>query len=145
MQVSVGHSNIPISENAGLEAVRQAVAGAGRAEPCDMIMLFCTARHDQKVLRTTIARVVGEDTPIYGGAAVGVITNEYYGYQTTMAIRQLSRADAKTVPIIAMTANAYREDVNHAIESGMNGHLSKPVDIDAVKKLLYDRLYNEIE
>jgi len=39
-----------------------------------------------------------------------------------------------------MTANAYREDVERALEAGMNGHLAKPIDIDAVRGLLYDKL-----
>jgi len=62
------------------------------------------------------------------------------GYQTTEAIRKLSRNDAKSVPIIAMTANAYREDIEKARESGMDGHLAKPIDIDAVMQLLHDKL-----
>ena len=65
------------------------------------------------------------------------------GYQATEAIRKLPRSDAKKVPIIAMTANAYREDVERALETGMNGHLTKPIDIDAIKELLYDKLHEE--
>ena len=80
MQVSVGYSNIPISEAAGLEAVRHAESNTDRAMPCDMVMLFCTARHDQDVLRAAIAKITGQNTPIYGGGAVGVITNDYFGY-----------------------------------------------------------------
>jgi signal transduction histidine kinase/DNA-binding response OmpR family regulator len=58
------------------------------------------------------------------------------GYETTRRIRELARADAKTVAVIALTAAAYKEDVEDAMRSGMNGHLSKPVDIDAVLELL---------
>ena len=58
------------------------------------------------------------------------------GYEATRAIRALDRSDAKSVPIIAMTANAYREDIEHAIDSGMNDHLAKPVDIDTLKRTL---------
>jgi len=54
------------------------------------------------------------------------------GYEATSRIRAEKRADAKTVPIIAMTANAYKEDVDRAIEAGMNAHLSKPIDIEKV-------------
>ncbi|MDR2528936.1 MAG: response regulator [Synergistaceae bacterium] len=53
------------------------------------------------------------------------------GYQATTAIRALSRKDAAVVPIVAMTANALQEDVEQAFAHGMNGHLAKPVDIDA--------------
>jgi CheY-like chemotaxis protein len=44
------------------------------------------------------------------------------------------------IPIIAMTANAYREDINRALESGMNGHLAKPIDLEAVARLLREKL-----
>lgn len=58
------------------------------------------------------------------------------GYEATVKIRELSREDAGLVPIIAMTANVYKEDVDRAMESGMNGHLAKPVDVEALMKYL---------
>jgi CheY-like chemotaxis protein len=58
------------------------------------------------------------------------------GYEATAAIRLLPRGDAESIPILAMTANAYREDIERALEAGMNGHLAKPVDIEEVKKAL---------
>ncbi|MDR0863167.1 MAG: response regulator, partial [Oscillospiraceae bacterium] len=54
------------------------------------------------------------------------------GYEATAAIRALPREDAKTTPVLAMTANAYKEDIDRALASGMNGHLSKPINIDDV-------------
>ena len=54
------------------------------------------------------------------------------GYEATRGIRALDRPDAAGVPIIAMTANAYREDIENAHDAGMNGHLSKPIDIEDV-------------
>ncbi len=54
----------------------------------------------------------------------------------TQEIRKLNRPDAKTIPIIALTANAFEEDVKECLEVGMNAHLSKPVDIDLLKKTL---------
>ena len=51
------------------------------------------------------------------------------GYDATRAIRQMSRADSKTVPIIAMTANAFDEDKHNVLEAGMNDHIAKPLDI----------------
>lgn len=54
------------------------------------------------------------------------------GYEATKEIRALKHADAKSVPIIAMTANVYKEDIDDAINSGMNGHLPKPVTIKAL-------------
>ena len=62
------------------------------------------------------------------------------GYEAAGLIRKMDRTDAKTVPIVAMTANAYKEDIERAFASGMNGHLSKPIDIDAVKRILQESL-----
>jgi CheY-like chemotaxis protein/nitrogen-specific signal transduction histidine kinase len=65
------------------------------------------------------------------------------GYEATRQIRQLKRPDAKTIPIVAMTADAYKEDIDKALASGMNGHLAKPIDISAVMKMLMEKLiYN---
>lgn len=50
------------------------------------------------------------------------------GLEATMAIRQMSRSDAKRVPIIAMTANAYDEDMRQSLDAGMNAHLAKPIE-----------------
>lgn len=54
---------------------------------------------------------------------------EMNGLEATAALRSLERADAKTVPIIAMTANAFREDEKAAMEAGMTGFVSKPIDV----------------
>ena len=50
------------------------------------------------------------------------------GLEATEAIRSLNRADAKKIPIIAMTANAFDEDVQLSLQVGMNAHLTKPVE-----------------
>ena len=58
------------------------------------------------------------------------------GLTATRKIRALKRQDAKTIPIIAMTANAFREDAKRCMEAGMNAHLSKPIVIDEVIKTI---------
>lgn len=68
------------------------------------------------------------------------------GYTATRKIRELERSDAKTVPIIAMTANAFQEDAEKCIAVGMNAHLAKPLDIEKVKKTICEHtieLYNK--
>ena len=55
------------------------------------------------------------------------------GYTATRKIRSSERSDAKTIPIIAMTANAFQEDAEKCIAVGMNAHLAKPLDIEKVK------------
>ncbi len=58
------------------------------------------------------------------------------GYGASRAIRSLDRADAGQIPIVAMTANAFADDVIAAREAGMNGHVAKPVDMSRVKATL---------
>ena len=58
------------------------------------------------------------------------------GYEATRQIRSCSHPDAGHIPIVAMTANAFAEDVRSALDAGMNGHLAKPIDMNAMKSLL---------
>ena len=62
------------------------------------------------------------------------------GLAATREIRKLSRPDAATIPIIALTANAFEEDVRQCLQAGMNAHLSKPVDIELLKAKLSELL-----
>lgn len=58
------------------------------------------------------------------------------GYDATRAIRTLARDDARDIPIIAMTANAFAEDEKDALNAGMNMHLTKPIDVELLKQVL---------
>jgi signal transduction histidine kinase/CheY-like chemotaxis protein len=58
------------------------------------------------------------------------------GYDATRAIRKCGHPAAKTIPIIAMTANAYREDVEKAMDAGMNAHIAKPIDTNLLMEAL---------
>ena len=58
------------------------------------------------------------------------------GYEATKAIRRSSHELAKTVPIIAMTANAFSEDIQHSLAAGMNAHVSKPVEMKVLEKTI---------
>jgi signal transduction histidine kinase/ActR/RegA family two-component response regulator len=58
------------------------------------------------------------------------------GYTAAQTIRALQHPDAKTLPIIAITANAFKEDVEHVLSAGMNGHISKPIDFKVVVRTL---------
>jgi CheY-like chemotaxis protein len=63
------------------------------------------------------------------------------GFEATRRIRGLDVPNAKTIPIIAMTANVFKEDVEKCFEAGMNGHIGKPIDYDDVVKVLQKFLY----
>ena len=58
------------------------------------------------------------------------------GYEATKAIRRSSHELAKTIPIIAMTANAFSEDIQHSLAAGMNAHVSKPVEMKVLEKTI---------
>ncbi len=64
------------------------------------------------------------------------------GYESTRQIRACEHPEAKTIPIVAMTANTFAEDVRNAFDAGMNGHLAKPIDMDAMRELV-GRLINK--
>ena len=62
------------------------------------------------------------------------------GLTATKEIRRLEREDCKTIPIVAMSANAFEEDVKKSLASGMNAHLSKPLDFQKLEEMLADML-----
>jgi CheY-like chemotaxis protein len=58
------------------------------------------------------------------------------GYEATKAIRGSGREDLEKLPIIAMTADAFTDDVNRAKAAGMNGHVAKPIDVNILGKII---------
>jgi len=65
---------------------------------------------------------------------------EMDGYEATRRIRALDIMMAKTIPIVAMTANVFKEDIERCLEAGMNSHIGKPIDFDEVLKTLHSFL-----
>ena len=59
------------------------------------------------------------------------------GYEASRRIRTSRRPFGKTIPIIAMTANAFSEDVNRSLKAGMDAHVSKPIDLELLEKELW--------
>jgi hypothetical protein len=87
-RAAVGFSEKTTSREAGAEAARAAVAQL-ETERCDLVLLFGTSKHDPTLLRDGVRSVVGPSVPLFGGSAVGVITNEklgYEGYQVGVAV-----------------------------------------------------------
>ena len=71
-------------------------------------------------------------------AIVDIMMPVMDGIAATKAIRAMDRADAKTIPIIAMTANAFEEDAKRCLVAGMNAHLAKPFQIEDVEKAIVE-------
>jgi CheY-like chemotaxis protein len=68
----------------------------------------------------------------YGMIFMDVQMPEMDGYEATRQIRALDLPRARQIPIIAMTANVFREDVEKCLEAGMNDHIGKPLDFEEV-------------
>ena len=76
------------------------------------------------------------DQGYYDAILMDMRMPEMDGLDATRAIRALSREDAKTIPIIALTANAFDEDVQRSMQAGLNAHLAKPVEPEVLFKTL---------
>ena len=84
-----------------------------------------------------------EKSPIghYDAILMDVRMPEMDGLEATAAIRTLDRPDAKMMPIIALTANAFDEDVQRSLQMGMNAHLSKAVDPEHLYQTLEELIW----
>ena len=86
--------------------------------------------------REAVQKVIGSEEGYYSLILMDVQMPVMNGYEATKAIRNLERQDAKRIPIVAMTANAFEDDRQEAFRAGMNDHFSKPIDVNALEKLL---------
>ncbi len=94
--------------------------------------LVVTAENGEEALTLFSASEIGEFDAILMDIMMPVMD----GMQAARAIRNLAREDAGTIPIIAMTANAFIEDKKKALEAGMNEHLTKPIDSSKLHQIL---------
>ena len=110
---------------------------------------------DSELNRELLAGMLGDEYEIYqvenGKKAIDILeeNREQFklvlldinmpvmnGYEATKAIRRSSHELAKKIPIIAMTANAFSEDIQHSLAAGMNAHVSKPVEMKVLEKTI---------
>ena len=85
----------------------------------------------------------------YDAILMDVRMPEMDGLEATSVIRRMDRPDARTIPIIAMTANAFDEDVQSSLQAGMNAHLSKPVDpehlFQTLEEIIWEKEHNTLK
>ena len=88
--------------------------------------------------RIAVEMFTGHEPGYYDAILMDVRMPEMDGLEAAAAIRGLDRPDAGTIPIIALTANAFDEDVQRSMQAGMNAHLSKPVELEDLSRTLGD-------
>lgn len=84
--------------------------------------------------RKVVDRFLSEPEKTYDLILMDVMMPRLNGYEAAMLIRDSKRSDAGSIPIIAMTANAFESDVQKALESGMNAHIAKPLNMTLLEK-----------
>lgn len=99
---------------------------------------FCRAWFEQRDIEKTVGLLADEVN--YAGP--GECENAH-GKTEMILYMHLSNADAATIPIIAMTANAFEEDIERCKAAGMNAHLAKPIDPDRLYQTLNDYIFKE--
>ena len=93
------------------------------------------------ILRTPMNAIIGLNSIALNDAVLmDVRMPEMDGLEATRVIRSMDREDAKSIPIIALTSNAFDEDVQNSLQAGLNAHLSKPVEPETVFRTLEELL-----
>ena len=146
--------DLPFTINRHPEKTAEAEPDAADCDICGMSILLVEdnelnteiaqtlLEHDGALVTTAVngkeALELFRDKPTgtFDAILMDVMMPEMNGYEATRAIRLCDKPDAADVPIIATTANAFTEDVAQAKESGMNDHLSKPIEIEKLKATL---------
>ncbi len=142
MHAEVGYSEHPDSDVAGMNATARALAAAaeaGRAEPCDLVLVFATAHHDMTLLRAGIAAAAGAGVPVVGGAAIGAIANDRFGYSGEQVILAALWMDGEGFELFSKGGIAGREraagnSLGRAMASG-------GITPDTACILLYDAIH----
>ena len=86
--------------------------------------------------RAAVDRFLSEPEGTYQLILMDIVMPKMNGYDATKEIRASSHPQAKSIPIVAMTANAFKEDVSQALMAGMNNHISKPIDVERLFEVI---------
>lgn len=110
----------------------------------EMIASLITVQLDEVADgQAAVDRIAASPEGYYNLVLMDIQMPRLNGYEATRQIRKLNRPDSKTLPIVAMTANAFEEDVRLAMQAGMNAHFAKPIDMDRLAEILRRFLSNE--
>jgi CheY-like chemotaxis protein len=93
--------------------------------------------------REAVKRFKESESGYYDLIFMDIQMPEMNGYEAAAEIRRLEKEDAKSIPIIAMTADAFADDIQRAQQAGMNGHISKPIDIAKIREVLGEKFFGK--
>ncbi|MBQ6321619.1 MAG: response regulator [Lachnospiraceae bacterium] len=114
------------------------------AEIMKQIIAMCEAEIDHAENgKAVVAMFAESQTGYYDAILMDVRMPEMDGLEAASRIRSMNRPDAKTIPIIALTANAFDEDVQRSLQVGMNAHLSKPVEPERLYQTLEELIWEK--
>ena len=131
-------------ENADIEGVRILLVEDNELnmEIAESLLSMCGAVVDKAWDGLeALDRFTSRDIGTYDIILMDIMMPRMNGYEATRAIRALNREDAGTIPIVAMTANAFDEDFRASKEASMNAHLSKPIEIKAVVRTIHSLVH----
>ena len=110
------------------------------------IAKFCLEQEDVEVHvalngQEAVDKFHDSDIGYYDVVLMDIMMPRMNGYEASRAIRGMAnRPDGQTIPIIAMTANAFAEDIQASKDAGMNAHLAKPIDVEKMMKTIAQNL-----
>lgn len=107
---------------------------------CELLWMYGAKTQVTKNGTEAVRAFAAAEPETYDAILMDIQMPEMNGYEATRMIRKMQRPDAKSIPIIALTANAFAEDIQTSVESGMDGHVSKPVDMNVLHGTLYSLL-----
>lgn len=148
--ISLNRGVVPVIENAATnydfsgKCVLLAEDNLLNAEIATELLSMANLRTVHVVNGLEAVKTFEASTPgTFNAILMDIQMPEMDGFEATKAIRCLERSDAKDIPIIAMTANAFAEDVTAALSAGTNGHIAKPIDIDRMYATLAEAIYKK--
>lgn len=136
---------LPPSDGSPLKGLRMLVAEDNdiNAEILEELLSFEGASCERTMNgREALERFRQTPPAYYDAVLLDIQMPVMNGYEAARAIRALDRPDAGTIPIMAMTANAFADDVQNALEAGMNAHISKPIDMVVLRGTLEKLLHS---
>ena len=135
---SASSSGVPENALAGLRVLMAEDVDANAEILTDLLDLEGVEARRAENGKIAVEKFAASDVGYYDAVLMDVRMPVLDGLGATEAIRAMDRPDAKTVPIIAMTANVFDEDVERSLKAGMNAHLFKPIEPDKLYAKLYE-------